>query len=501
MELFVGLRPFVSDIAPLLFSLVGLGGLIALAERLRTYGVSVDNTRRLVHVGVSLFLVATPYVFSTPFPVYGLAGLFVVVNATALSKSWWAGIHRARSQSVGTVALPLAAIVALAATWSITVARVSIFQAAFLVLAISDPLASVVGQRWGRSNWIGNASWAGSGAFLGSALVLLTVVFFSSTSWPISRILATSLVITLVSALVEAICRGGWDNLFVPVAIVLILSPLYAGMLDLSLLALALLFGAVFAVVAWSVRTLNGAGAIVGGLFAASLVGLGGWEWAIPGFVFFVFSSLLSRLPANSTIEGVNSPADENGRAVRQVLANGGVAWGCLGIWGILPSGYTVFDTACYIGFLGALSAAAADTWATEVGSRFGKRPRSIRTFRRVPSGTSGGVSLWGTVAGVVGAATVAAATTLAGGEAGPSLWIGMLWVVLAGFIGMTVDSLAGATLERGERASPVHDVIPHPSAKDPYTRGLVWVDNEVVNLIGTSAGATSAVLIWAILG
>lgn len=501
MELFVGLRPFVSDVVPLLFSLVGLGGLIALAERLRTYGVSVDNTRRLVHVGVSLFLVATPYVFSSPFPVYGLAGLFVVVNATALSKNWWAGIHRARSQSVGTVALPLAAIVALAATWTITDARVPIFQAAFLVLAISDPLASVVGQRWGRSNWIGNASWAGSGAFLGSAFVLLTVVLLSSTSWPITRILAESVIIALVSALVEAICRGGWDNLFVPVAVILILSPLYGGTLHLSLLAFALLLGGIFAAAAWLAGTLDGTGATVGGLFAASLVGLGGWEWAIPGFVFFVLSSLLSRLPVNGTIEGVNSPTDENGRAVRQVLANGGVAWGCLGIWAVLPSAYIVFDTACYIGFLGALSAAAADTWATEVGSRFGKRPRSIRTFRRVPPGTSGGVSLWGTVAGVVGAATVAAAAMFSGGEASPSLWIGMLWVVLGGFIGMMADSLAGATIERGDRESSVGDVMRNPSAKETYAPGWVWVDNEVVNLIGTSAGATSAILIWATLG
>ena len=53
---------------------------------------------------------------------------------------------------------------------------------------------------------------------------------------------------------------------------------------------------------------------------------------------------------------------------------------------------------------LGTLAAATADTWATEVGTLAGGTPRSIRTLRPVPAGTSGGVSVVGTLASVLGA-------------------------------------------------------------------------------------------------
>ncbi|XP_018014000.1 transmembrane protein 19 [Hyalella azteca] len=63
------------------------------------------------------------------------------------------------------------------------------------------------------------------------------------------------------------------------------------------------------------------------------------------------------------------------------------------------------------IAVLGSLSCAAGDTFSSEVGTVVGAGdPLLITTFRRVPRGTNGGVSLWGTVASGVGGALVGAA-------------------------------------------------------------------------------------------
>jgi uncharacterized protein (TIGR00297 family) len=190
-----------------------------------------------------------------------------------------------------------------------------------------------------------------------------------------------------------------------------------------------------------------------GGVAAALLVGAavfagpgGGWRGLAVLAAFFVSSSALTR----------RGSVVARGRAARQVLANGGVAAlaAVFGRWTAVA---------------GALAAATADTWATEIGRRARRPPRLITTGVPVPPGTSGGITPMGTAGGALGALAVAALAAWLGG-AGPR-WF--LAVAGAGTVGMLVDSLAGATLERA--------------------RGVPWVDNDVVNLLGTLAGAMLA--------
>ncbi|NIQ60053.1 MAG: DUF92 domain-containing protein, partial [Gammaproteobacteria bacterium] len=104
--------------------------------------------------------------------------------------------------------------------------------------------------------------------------------------------------------------------------------------------------------------------------------------------LFFVSSSALSRLPDGAEARRV--------RDARQVLANGSVAAVAAALMGWSPVAAQAF--------LGAVAAAAADTWATEIGVRFGGEPRSILSLRRRSPGTSGAVSPLGLLAGAAGA-------------------------------------------------------------------------------------------------
>lgn len=489
------------DGVPLLLSLGGLSGLIVLGEALRAAGVSGATTRRLIHAGVSLFVVVTPHLFSDPLPVYVLAALFVVVNAAARWNGWWGGIHEARPDSWGTVALPLAVVPSLAATWSMTDARVPILQVAFLVLAVSDPLASIVGQAYGRRALIADATWSGSGAFFGSAGLLTAAGLCLGTDWSLAAVGAASVLVAGIAGLVEAVSRRGWDNFFVVLAVVLVLVPLHAGTTAPTDLAVGLGVGIVFGGLAWWTRSLDTVGAVGGGLFAASLVGLGGWGWAVPAFVFFILSSALSRLPANGDVLDANTAWDGRGRTIGQVLANGGIAWALLGVWRVLPPGSEAGAGLFYVAFVGALAAAAADTWATEIGSRLTERPMLLRTFRLVAAGTSGAVSLAGTIAGLFGAASVAGAALIAPDPPESWVWLGAVSGLVGGFVGMAVDSIAGATVEGMYRRSDATPVGRGSALERAPIRGYGWIDNEVVNVMGTSAGAAAAVLMWTLAG
>ncbi len=183
-----------------------------------------------------------------------------------------------------------------------------------------------------------------------------------------------------------------------------------------------------------------------GGVVAAVAVGCAtgwglGWRGVVLLFAFFISGSLLTRLAGGSGGQ----------RTYRQVLANGGVAAlaALLGSWPIAA---------------GALAAATADTWATEIGSFSPRAPRLITTWQPVTKGTDGGVTLLGTAGGISGALFIAGSAAL--------LFAPAMAVVWAGVAGMFVDSALGATIQ-GK-----------------------FLDNDGVNFAATVSGAGTAYLL-----
>src|SRR5205085_12699885 len=95
-------------------------------------------------------------------------------------------------------------------------------------------------------------------------------------------------------------------------------------------------------------------------------------------------------------------------------LANGGVVAPLALAYGLAPS----LGASLSAAFLGALGAATADTWATEVGVLSTSQPRLITTRKPVTAGASGGVTWLGSLAAAAGAlclGLLAAALRLAG--------------------------------------------------------------------------------------
>jgi uncharacterized protein (TIGR00297 family) len=231
---------------------------------------------------------------------------------------------------------------------------------------------------------------------------------------------------------------------------------------------------------AWRLRALTARGAVAGTVVGSTVLVFAGLGPAVVLVLFFVSSSALSALPGGG---------GRSRRGARQVLANGSAA--------ALAACFHSLDALADLALLGAVAAAAADTWATEVGVRLGRRPRSILTLRRQPPGTSGAVSLAGTLGSAAGALAVAGVGRwLVPGLDGGAL----VAVALGGLAGSLADSVAGAGFQAVYRcpacgASP--EVARHPGCAERATRvsGLPGVDNDLVNLIATATGATVTML------
>lgn len=163
--------------------------------------------------------------------------------------------------------------------------------------------------------------------------------------------------------------------------------------------------------------------------------------------------------------QGVRS-LDRSGRRWDQVAANGGVAVLAAVVHAVngWPPGFAVAA--------GAIAAATADTWGTEVGRWSPHLPRLVTTWTVVPHGRSGGVTAIGTIGTAAGAFLIAGIAA-AIGDGTHSIRF-FVTVAGAGFTGALADSVLGATVEERRQ----------------------WISNSLINLAATGWGAGVVLLV-----
>ncbi|MBI4769034.1 MAG: DUF92 domain-containing protein [Chloroflexi bacterium] len=269
-------------------------------------------------------------------------------------------------------------------------------------------------------------------------------------------------------------------------------------------LAVRFLFGlplsAGIAWLAWRRQALSGSGAAGTVLVGTVIFGAGGPEWGLLLILFFATSSALSRAgQARKQATAAEKFSKGSQRDLGQVLANGGLgALLALAYW-LAPAGWL------WAAFTGAMAAVNADTWATELGMLSRHQPRLITTGRRVETGTSGGVSAWGTLAALAGAAAIAlgaAAFAALAGRPSPRPGSLLAAALAGGLAGALFDSLLGATVQRIYYCPACEkETERHPrhrcGAQTCPLRGWRWLDNDGVNFLCSAVGALAALIVW----
>jgi len=238
--------------------------------------------------------------------------------------------------------------------------------------------------------------------------------------------------------------------------------------------ALALGINAAIALATYLAKVVSRSGAIGGFVLGALIYIFTDWRGYAILVAFFVLGTLVTKVKYGEKAKRGIAQEEEGRRGAKHAVANCSASLLVgVGAYCVAPSSPAA-AMLLMVGFTGAFATALSDTSSTEIGQAYGKRAILLTAFRRVPPGTEGAVSLEGTAAGIAASLVLALLGLLVGLAPG---WQGVLAVVVAAFVGNTLESIIGSTVER-----------------------LPIVTNEVTNFLNTVIGALVAMGLYAII-
>jgi uncharacterized protein (TIGR00297 family) len=248
-------------------------------------------------------------------------------------------------------------------------------------------------------------------------------------------------------------------------------------------LLIGFLFALLISFLAYKTNSLNKSGGIAALFVGTIIFGLGAWQWAILLLTFFITSSALSRAFKKRKQNLDEKFSKGSQRDAGQVFGNGGIATLFAALNFLYPN-----EPILWLCFSASLAAVNADTWATELGVLNPNPPRLITNLTKiVDKGTSGGISLLGTFASLLGAGLIATLSAFL--HPNPVLPITnyFLLITFAGLAGSLFDSLLGGTLQamyycptdkKETEKHPLHTC----GSQTIHIRGWKWLDNDLVN-------------------
>ena len=247
-----------------------------------------------------------------------------------------------------------------------------------------------------------------------------------------------------------------------------------------------------FALAAVFLNTIDARGFLASVTVGFAVIYGGGVRWFFIVAVFFVLGVMVTLYKYGYKKKLGGAQGKGGARNWPNILANGGFA--SLGAVGNFFSPSAALAAL----FLGAISASAADTTATELGLLSGNRPRLITNPSKVvPPGTSGGVTLLGFLGAGFGSLVIGIMALFTGIIHQAYLVVPLCLV--GGLVGALADSLVGAAFQRKGYCvvclKPT-EALTHCGEKTKTTRGTPYIENNVVNVISTFVGASTSLAI-----
>ncbi|PCH96856.1 MAG: hypothetical protein COB84_04310 [Rhodobacteraceae bacterium] len=227
-------------------SVAVLLGLMAVVRRIaQTIGINAEVQRKLVHIGTGLYALTLPWLFPDRWPVYMLIAITLVMmlflRLPKVAKSGLGStLHGVDRKSYGDILLALS----VGLCFFLSDGRTYLYVLPIAVLTLADAAAALTGSAYGTRFFQvedGHKSIEGCAVFFVVTLLVSILCLMLLTSFAPLNIIVISLMVAGFGTLVEAASWRGFDNLFLPMGLLVFLA-IYADKDLTSLIILAVFF-------------------------------------------------------------------------------------------------------------------------------------------------------------------------------------------------------------------------------------------------------------------
>ena len=447
--------------------------LIFLSEYSYRYDLFKPNiNRKIIHSIVGLAVSFSPFIFLSNIQPLILAVIFFIINLFSYRHNKLKSFHNLNRKTLGTIFFPLGFIIIASLFWE---HKYSI-ACSFMILAVSDPLSSLVGENIKKSHkyniWKDVKSYEGSAVMFSSTFIIL--MLFSKFIFNQFDTLESFIAIMMCCfaiTIAEAMSMRGSDNLSVPIAAFFFIEIFNAVNMQNFIIGFSFMIILISIVLFYFYKRkhLSLDGFLSSTMMAGLILGFGGLKYVLPVAIFFILSTLLSKIRFN------HLQNSENGRNINQVFANGGV--------GLILCVFNHFyqTELIYTMFLASIAAANSDTWATEIGKLSKTRPKDIISGQSLSRGESGGITFIGLLGAISGSFIIAIIGYFL------NMNTSYLTIVfISGFLGSLFDSILGSTLQ-SRFILKDGKTIKEEKEQDSYLySGLIYINNNSVNFLCT---------------
>lgn len=212
----------LTDPIALILSFIYVAIILGLGEGLRRgLHLSVEFTRKFVHIGVGMISFALVALFKTWQWAIIPPAIFVIINYISYRRQIFSGMETGEKGQLGTVYFPISFVVLIPLLWQFP----AILVTSLMPMTWGDAFAAIIGQRYGAHKFhvVGQMrSLEGSIAMFVFSFVAVAITFLVFYA-PIATALVTALIVAFVATLVEAFSPFGLDNLSVPITSAILL--------------------------------------------------------------------------------------------------------------------------------------------------------------------------------------------------------------------------------------------------------------------------------------
>ena len=452
------------------------------------FGLEKKYSRKLVHILVGAeWIILYRYVGAT-YHFIIVCVLFLALLSLAYFKNMMPMISSENDNAPGTVYYAVAMTIMSTLTLFLPDMMLP-FGIGVFCTSLGDGFAGLFGQLIKKHNptiYRNKSFWGTVFSFLfsfGTAIAFSVIFDMNLKVWHCA-------VIGVLSSILEIITGFGLDNITITLGTAF-LSYAFLNYHIIELFIVPIVLTPIIIAVVREKRILTGGGLLFAVVLdiAVSLI--------FGNFGFLVLASFLFGSVAVDKIKGVKHKNDEitkkgDCRDAIQVVANGLIPL----VMAILYS--ITLNKAFIVGYVASLAEAFADTCASGIGA-FSNSTFDIFRMKKTQKGLSGGMSLCGTAASLIGAVLISLIGFLFDGYDYKFLIIASI----AAFLGAVFDSFLGSLLQvkyKCRTCGRITEREVHCNKPTEKYSGFAFFDNDVVNLFSGAFASVLAILLYTII-